>query len=121
MFFHWKLFFRALRLSLFGQPFRLRRWAYVLFFTALFLLFLAFVAVGRVLDHLFFPGFKRQPVKAPVFIVAPPRSGTHRRRKKLTTGPWISSTPSTTRTLPPPSNASGAKSRPTQVVGKVQR
>ncbi len=76
MFFHWKLFFRALRLSLFGQPFRLRRWAYVLFFTALFLLFLVFVAVGRALDHLFFPGFKRQPVKAPVFIVAPPRSGT---------------------------------------------
>ncbi len=76
MFFNWKLFFRALRLSLFGQPFRLRRWVYVLFFTALFLGFLAVVAVARALDHLFFPGFKRQPVKEPVFIIAPPRSGT---------------------------------------------
>ncbi len=28
------------------------------------------------LDHVFFPGFRRQPVKEPVFIVAPPRSGT---------------------------------------------
>lgn len=76
MFFNWKLFFRALRLSLFGQPFRLRRWAYVIFFTLLFLGFLAFVALARALDHLFFPGFKKQPVKQPVFIIAPPRSGT---------------------------------------------
>jgi hypothetical protein len=34
------------------------------------------VAFGRALDHIFFPGFKRQPVRGPVFIVAPPRSGT---------------------------------------------
>jgi hypothetical protein len=34
------------------------------------------VAFGRALDHLFFPGFKKQPVREPVFIVAPPRSGT---------------------------------------------
>ena len=30
------------------------------------------VAFGRALDHVFFPGFKRQPVREPVFIVAPP-------------------------------------------------
>ncbi|HXG46777.1 MAG TPA: sulfotransferase, partial [Methylomirabilota bacterium] len=34
------------------------------------------VALGRALDHLLFPGFKRQPVRDPVFIIAPPRSGT---------------------------------------------
>jgi hypothetical protein len=28
------------------------------------------------LDHVLFPGFKRQPVRQPVFIIAPPRSGT---------------------------------------------
>jgi len=76
MFFNWRLFLRALRLSLFAQPFRIRRWAYVLFFTFLFMAFLCFVALGRALDHLFFPGFKRQPLIRPVFIIAPPRSGT---------------------------------------------
>jgi hypothetical protein len=34
------------------------------------------VAAGRALDHVFFPAFKRQPVREPIFIVAPPRSGT---------------------------------------------
>jgi hypothetical protein len=76
MFFNWGMFLRALRLSLFREPFRVRRWAYVLCFSGLFLLFLGFVAVGRALDHLFFPGFKSQPVRQPVFIIAPPRSGT---------------------------------------------
>ncbi|MFZ0258144.1 MAG: sulfotransferase [Gammaproteobacteria bacterium] len=76
MFFNWKMFGRALRLSLFQQPFYLRRWAYVLFFTVLFVIFLGFVVLGRALDHLFFPRFKRQPIKQPVFIIAPPRSGT---------------------------------------------
>ena len=48
---------RALRLSLFREPFRVRRWLYVLCFSGLFLLFLGFVAVGRALIT-FFPGFK---------------------------------------------------------------
>jgi hypothetical protein len=76
MFFNWKMFGRALRLSLFHQPFCPRRWIYVLVFTSLFLLFLGVVLLGRALDHLFFPGFKRQPLKKPVLIIAPPRSGT---------------------------------------------
>lgn len=76
MFFNWRMFRRALRLALFQQPFSIRRWAYVLFFGGLFLLFLCFVMVGRALDHVFFPGFKRQHVTQPVFIIAPPRSGT---------------------------------------------
>jgi len=76
MYFNWRMFGRALRLSLFGQPFRLRRWAYVLFFSGLFLLFLGCVALGRLLDRVLFPRFRRQPVTQPVFIIAPPRSGT---------------------------------------------
>jgi hypothetical protein len=70
------LFGRALSLSLFKSPFRLRRWIYVLFFTGLFALMWLIVAFGRALDHIFFPGFRRQAVKEPVFIIAPPRSGT---------------------------------------------
>ena len=76
MFFNWRLFFKAERLALFHQPFSIRRWAYVIGFSVLFLLFLGLVALGRALDCVFFRGFKRQPLRAPVFIIAPPRSGT---------------------------------------------
>jgi hypothetical protein len=70
------LFAKAEFLTLFRTRFSLRRWSYVLFFTALYLVMWVVVAVGRALDHLFFPAIKRQPVHEPVFIVAPPRSGT---------------------------------------------
>jgi hypothetical protein len=76
MFFNWRLFLRALRLSLLNQRFSVRRWTYVLSFTFLFLIFLAFVMLGRLLDHILFPEFRKQQVKAPVFVIAPPRSGT---------------------------------------------
>jgi len=76
MYFNNKLFLRAEYLALFREPFRIRRWAYVLLFSALYLLFLALVILGRALDHLLFPRFRRQEVKEPVFIIAPPRSGT---------------------------------------------
>jgi hypothetical protein len=76
MYFNGRLFLKAEYLALFRQRFSLRRWAYVLFFSALFLLFRGFVVLGRALDHVFYPGFKRQRVTAPVFIIAPPRSGT---------------------------------------------
>jgi hypothetical protein len=76
MYFNIALFLRALRISLFEQPFRLRRWVYVFFFCALFLTFLGLVILGRALDHLFFWRFRKQLLKQPVFIIAPPRSGT---------------------------------------------
>src|SRR5678815_1463433 len=70
------LFARAQYLTLFRKPFRIRRWAYVCFFTVLYGIMWVIVALGRSLDHLFFPRFNQQKVSAPVFIVAPPRSGT---------------------------------------------
>ena len=76
MYFNYKLFLKAESLALFRQPFRLRRWGYVLLFSGLFLLFLLLVVLGRALDHVFFRRFRRQPVTEPVFIIAPPRSGT---------------------------------------------
>ena len=83
MYVNLRLFFRAESLTLFRRPFRLRRWAYVLFFTALYWLMWAVVAFGRMLDHVFFPGFRRQAVREPVFIIAPPRSGTTFTQKLL--------------------------------------
>jgi omega-hydroxy-beta-dihydromenaquinone-9 sulfotransferase len=76
MYINLKLFSKALYLSLFKCRFSLRRWGYILFFTALYWVMWLFVAFGRALDHVLFPGFRRQPIIRPVFIVAPPRSGT---------------------------------------------
>ncbi len=83
MYFNHRLFARALWLGLFGAPFCLRRWLYVLGFTGLFGVVWGVVAVGRALDHLLFPGFKHQAVTRPVFVVAPPRSGTTFTQKLL--------------------------------------
>ena len=83
MFFNFRGLLKALRLALFERPFSLRRWAYVLFFTALYLLFVGLVVIGRALDHVFFPGFKKVDVSRPVFIIAPPRSGTSFLQKVL--------------------------------------
>jgi hypothetical protein len=69
-------FFKALNLSLFKTHFSLRRWAYIFIFTMLYLLMWWIVASGRALDYIIYPGFRKQTVRAPVFIVAPPRSGT---------------------------------------------
>lgn len=76
MFFYWPLYLKALRISLLEHPFRARRWVAVLFFSLLLGFMRIIVAFGRMLDHVFFPGFKQQQVRTPVFIVAPPRSGT---------------------------------------------
>ena len=76
MYVNLRLFFKAEYLSLFKTRFSVRRWAYVIFFTVLYWLMWLVVAFGRMLDHLFFPGFRRQEVREPVFIIAPPRSGT---------------------------------------------
>jgi omega-hydroxy-beta-dihydromenaquinone-9 sulfotransferase len=76
MYFNYPDFLKALRLSLLQKPFRIRRWFYVLFFNALFLSFIILMALLRWLDTLFFPDFRKIEVHQPVFIIAPPRSGT---------------------------------------------
>lgn len=83
MYFNWKAFLKALRLSLFGQPFSLRRWTYVLGFTLVFLVFLAFIGLARAIDHLFWPRLDDTEFPDPVFIIAPPRSGTSYLQKLL--------------------------------------
>jgi len=83
MYFHRGLFFRALDLAFIRSPFSVKRWAYVLFFVGLFAVMWLIVAAGRALDHLLFPGFRKQAVRRPLFIVAPPRSGTTFTQKLL--------------------------------------
>ncbi len=67
---------KALYLSYVGRPFQARRWIVVTFFLLLLSLFWIVVAAGRALDHLLYPGFRRQKIRQPVFVIAPPRSGT---------------------------------------------
>jgi omega-hydroxy-beta-dihydromenaquinone-9 sulfotransferase len=83
MYINLSLFARAGYLAFFKAPFSLRRWAYTFFFIGLYWLMWLVVAFGRMLDHVFFLRFKRQPVCQPVFIVAPPRSGTTLTQKLL--------------------------------------
>jgi hypothetical protein len=83
MYFHSGLYFRALKASLVDQPFHPRRWAYLIGFNLLFWLCWLIVAFGRMLDHVLFPGFRRQKIEEPVFIIAPPRSGTTMTQKLL--------------------------------------
>ncbi len=76
MYLNLDLLCRAEYLSLFKTRFSVRRWAVIFFFTVLYSVMWCIVALGQLLDHVFYPGLRRQEVREPVFIVAPPRSGT---------------------------------------------
>ncbi len=71
-----KIFVKAEKIALFQRPFSFKRWAFVLFFTFLFWCMWLFVTVARFMDHICCPGFQKQEVREPTFIIAPPRSGT---------------------------------------------
>lgn len=70
------LFFRAEYLAFCKTKFSLRRWAYVIIFTVIYWVMWMVVALGRFLDRLLFRSFLGQEMWEPVFIIAPPRSGT---------------------------------------------
>ena len=70
------LFLRAEYFAFCKTRFSLRRWTYVIFFTILYWLMWIVISFGRLLDRLLFRSFLRQEVREPVFIIAPPRSGT---------------------------------------------
>jgi hypothetical protein len=83
MYFNFRGFFKALRLALFGQPFSFRRWAYVLSFSVLFVGFTLIILLTRWIDEILWPSLRKVEVVKPVFIVAPPRSGTSYLQKLL--------------------------------------
>src|SRR5439155_26748334 len=70
------LFLRAEYFAFCKTRFSLRRWTYVIFFTILYWLMWIVIGFGRLLDRLLFRSFLYQEVREPVFIIAPPRSGT---------------------------------------------
>jgi omega-hydroxy-beta-dihydromenaquinone-9 sulfotransferase len=81
MYFDFRTYFRFLFLAFFGAKkshFRLpaRRIVALVAFFLLFPVFELFTAICLLLDHVFFPGFRRQELPKPLFIVGPHRSGT---------------------------------------------
>lgn len=81
MYFDFRTYFRFLFLAFFRNreaAFKLtpkRALGLALFFL-LFPVFEFFTAICLALDHLLFPGFRRQKIERPIFIVGPHRSGT---------------------------------------------
>jgi len=76
MYFHYPTFFKLLRLTFTRRYFAPRHAALVILFVIPFLLLRLFVLFMRGLDHLLFPGFREQKVRAPLYIIGNPRSGT---------------------------------------------
>ncbi|MDH3520295.1 MAG: sulfotransferase [Myxococcales bacterium] len=76
MYVNLKLLSKALFITFFARPPRLRRWGWTLGVGIVFAVIWCAVALGRLLDRVFFPGFRQQPIREPVFIVGAPRSGT---------------------------------------------
>ena len=76
MYFHYPTLFKILRLSFSRQHFSLRHACLLSVFLIPFLALRTFVWLIRLLDHIFFPGFRKQSLPAPVYIIGNPRSGT---------------------------------------------
>ena len=81
MLFNFKLLFRVAYRALFdatGTHARLtpKRLCALLVISLLYCIAEITCWVGLLLDSIFFPGFRRQTVQQPVFIIGPPRSGT---------------------------------------------
>lgn len=76
MFTYWPALGKILRYSLSPRFLRPRSLVFNLIMTLAIFLLRAIVVCFQGLDYLLFPGFTRQQIERPVFIIAPPRSGT---------------------------------------------
>ena len=81
MLFNFRLLFRVTCRSLFGTSgthARLtpKRFGVLLIVAGLYCLAEITAWIGFLLDSIFFSGYRDQPVRKPVFIIGPPRSGT---------------------------------------------
>ena len=83
MYINLKVLGKAARITFFRRAPSLRRWGWTLFIALLYGVIWCAVAAGRLLDHVFFPGFKQQEIHEPIFIVGAPRSGTTFTQKLL--------------------------------------
>ena len=76
MAFHWQSFAQALHLSFSKRPLTLKRFMLIMVFLGLYPATTLLARLGMLLDNVFYPGYRKQPVKQPLFIIGNPRSGT---------------------------------------------
>ncbi|MGM0577701.1 MAG: sulfotransferase family protein [Myxococcota bacterium] len=76
MLFHLPTLARILALTFSPRRFHWRHALGTVLVLGIFVSVEILVQIGRLLDHVLFPGFRRQEVREPVFIIANPRSGT---------------------------------------------
>ena len=76
MYLHYPTLFALLRLSFSRKYFSPRHATLVVLFLVPFFVLRLFVWAMRLLDHVLFPGFRSQPLRAPLYIIGNPRSGT---------------------------------------------
>ena len=76
MAFHWRTFGKSLYLSFTKRPLTLKRFTVVAAFLGFYPAATLLARLGMLLDPIFYPGYKKQPVNRPFFIIGNPRSGT---------------------------------------------
>ena len=76
MYYYYPNLFKILRLTFARRFFSLRHACIAVLFIVLFLLLRVIVWTVRLLDHLFFPAYKKQKIVSPIYIIGNPRSGT---------------------------------------------
>ena len=76
MYFHFPTFGKALRATFSKQHFDWRHAIWAVLFLLSLLLMRGIVSIARGLDHIFFGRFRSQDIRAPVFVIGSPRSGT---------------------------------------------
>jgi omega-hydroxy-beta-dihydromenaquinone-9 sulfotransferase len=58
------------------ENFSIRRFLFTVVFLFLHTLGVVFLSIGRILDEIFFPGYRKTNLSKPVFIISNPRCGT---------------------------------------------
>ena len=76
MYLHWPVLRKALRVTFSRKHFHPVHAGWVVGLSVAFFVLRGGVLVCRGLDHILFGAFRRQPVRAPIFILGNPRSGT---------------------------------------------
>lgn len=72
---NWRILGKIIQYNIIKFP-SLRRVLFTLVFVIGFIAYLAVLFVFRILDEIFFSGYRKVEVKEPVFIISNPRSGT---------------------------------------------
>jgi omega-hydroxy-beta-dihydromenaquinone-9 sulfotransferase len=72
---HTKTIYRIIQFNII-ENFSVKRFLFTSIFLFLHAIGIVFIALGRILDEIFFPGYRKTDLSKPVFIISNPRCGT---------------------------------------------